>query len=117
MGNPAAETAIFAVPALTPVTVAGASGVVLPCGKYTLLEMVAFDWSLLARFRNTPPDPAAEASVTGYCMDCPTPTARLDGVCIGAAPGVELPPPPLLTVTVTVVDAVEMPEVFAAVSV
>ena len=31
------------VPALTPVMVAGTSGVVLPCGKYALLEIVAFD--------------------------------------------------------------------------
>ena len=34
--------------------------------------------------RNTPPGPAAVASVTGYCRDCPTPSARLAGVCIGA---------------------------------
>ena len=84
-GNPAADTVMVAVPAPTPVTVTGIAGVVVPCAKYALLETVTFEASLLASVRNTPPAPAAEASVTGYCVDCPIPKARLAGTWIGAA--------------------------------
>ena len=83
-GNPAADTVMVAVPAPTPVTVTGIAGVVVPCAKYALLETVTFEASLLASVRNTPPAPAAEASVTGYWVDCPIPKARLAGTWIGA---------------------------------
>jgi hypothetical protein len=110
-GNPAADTVMVAVPAPTPVTVTGIAGVVVPCAKYALLETVTFEASLLASVRNTPPAPAAEASVTGYCVDCPTPNDMLAGTWIGAVP----PEDVLLTTTATV--AVEVPELLIAVKV
>jgi hypothetical protein len=76
--NPLADAVIIADPRLMPFSVGARLGVIPPCGmKMSAGATFTVEGSLLASDRNTPPDGAAVASVTGNDVDRPSGTITL----------------------------------------
>src|SRR5437763_1961052 len=78
--NPLADAVMIADPMVMPFTAGARLGVVAPCGiKMLSGATVTFELSLLPSARNTPPDGADVANVTGKDADWPGATVRLAG--------------------------------------